>query len=497
MLHNVKIKAGQHTEIAKQGKFINVVLAAGEIEVRIRLNNSQVFQTTLVSGMAFPVPQGFQSVAITSDVSQQTKVWLSDIPLTYTSLDSRVVGASAIESTSAKVQFGTPQQLLPARAGRGKSIINATENIKVGGVNVSPSSAVTIPANTPFEISTQGALFAYSENPANGGNMVVDEVGGTFGYVDKVTAILNDKLAYCEQDNELLVTNNSYINRYNAADGSLIQAINLGQYGEFAPYDHVFKVLHKHGSDYYAVMSESGNTSLIKYDSVTKGVTETTLLNQGGEIQDARIDVINNRLCALVTVGAEVRLYHGSLTNVQSYTLPSFGSFAPYALGMWGASFIGVYGLQNKVTSTDKGVSFSAVTPIGFNVTSRGIHRDEQTGYLYTYTNTNMIKRSTDGVSFEDVHQSIKNIYAMWIAGGFVYAVGEGFFSYSTDSGASWKVVSLAEVTGDNGLDTMYSIDVAPTGHIYIHSPVNGLYRLGGKSLAVGGLDVAIMSEVN
>ena len=67
MLENILINAGLHTEIAKQGKFISVVLAAGTVRARIRKVGGQVLATNLVSGMAFPVPEGFESVAFRSD----------------------------------------------------------------------------------------------------------------------------------------------------------------------------------------------------------------------------------------------------------------------------------------------------------------------------------------------------------------------------------------------------------------------------------------------
>lgn len=499
MLHNIKINAGQHTEIAKQGKFINVVLAAGEIEARIRLNNNQTFQTSLVSGMAFPVPQGFQSASFSSDTSQQTKIWLSDLPLTYTSLDSRVVGSNAIESKSAKVAFGSPTQLLAAQAGRGKSIISASEDIKIGGVNVSPSSAVNIPANVPFEISTQGALFAYSDNPANSGGVVVAPENGAFNSVDSGFLSVSGKVTYCDKDDELLVLSNSSIYRYKATDFSLIQELSVIAHGSFARYDDVSRLMRKRGNDYYSFVSKNGETSLIKYNSETKGITAIKVADAGGTVKNFAIDFDGERSCVLVTLGdGTLQLYHGTLSSWALYVLPDFGVFGAAVVSLVGADYIAAYGLQNMVESTDNGVTFGAVKPIGHNLSGFVVH-DKQTGYYYTKTNTNLIKRSLDGVDFlDDVYQSADNIYTFMAAGGHLYGAGDDVLIYSPDSGATWVRWTLAELTGDDGLNSVYSIDVSPSGFLYVFNYTNReIYRFGGNFELVGGLDVAIMSEVN
>lgn len=498
MLNNIKINAGLYTEKAGTGRHINIVLAAGEIEARVRMSNGETFQTTLISGMSFEVPRGFVAVAFTSDVSQQTKVWLSDLPLTYSSQDSRVVGSSAVESYSKKVMFSTPTELLSAKAGRGKSLISASEDIKIGGVGVSPSSAVNIPANVPFEISTQGALFAYSENPANAGSVVVS-IGDT-GFKTSESGVVaqTGQMVYAERDSEFLIISGGTINRYKAADFSFIQSINVGVHGTFPPYDNMNSPMQKSGDDYYSFVSKNGSTSLIKYDSKTKGFTEVNVAATGGEVEDFKVDTANNRSCVLVVLSSGVReLHFGTLDSWSVYAVPDFGSFDATILSMFGADYIGVYGLQNMIESLDGGVSFSAVKPIGFNL-STVVLEDKQTGFFYTKTNTNLIKRSTDGIVFGDLYQATFNIYSLYVAGGYIYGVGEGGFVYSDDGGETFTNYTFESITGDANKNTLYSVDTSPDGFVYVLDYGSStVYRLGGESVPVGGLDVAILSEVN
>jgi len=162
MLHNILLKAGEYTEIAKQGKFLNVVLAAGEITARIRMNDLSTFETKLVSGMAFPVPQGFQSVAFFSDTSQQTKIWLGNLPLTYAPMESKVVGSSALQSRKEKTFFNKPTITVESASGRGKIILQAEKDFFVGGAGMSISNSVKVKSGDLFSLNTQGAIYTYS-----------------------------------------------------------------------------------------------------------------------------------------------------------------------------------------------------------------------------------------------------------------------------------------------------------------------------------------------
>mgnify|MGYP003111191479 CR=1 FL=1 len=164
MLHNILLKAGEWNPIAKQGKFINVVLAAGDISARITKLNNQTFETKLVSGMAFPIPDGFQSVAFLSEVSQQTKVWLGDLPLTYSPQESRIVGSSAIESKTVKLYSDKVTEILPAANGRSKSFISGLGDIKVGGVDVDSRKGIPVASGERFEIETQGAIYGFADS---------------------------------------------------------------------------------------------------------------------------------------------------------------------------------------------------------------------------------------------------------------------------------------------------------------------------------------------
>ncbi len=162
MLQNILLKAGEWNSIAKQGKFINVVLAAGDISARITKLNNQTFETKLVSGMAFPVPDGFQSVAFFSEANQQTKIWLGDLPLTYSPINSKLVGSEALSSTQVKSFYNLPLPTVPAKSQRGKVTLQAEKDFFLGGAGIAVGNAIKVSAFERFEVNTQGAIYTYS-----------------------------------------------------------------------------------------------------------------------------------------------------------------------------------------------------------------------------------------------------------------------------------------------------------------------------------------------
>jgi hypothetical protein len=165
MLRNILINAGRFTGIATAGNHVNVVLAAGEIEIRAELENGRTYSTPAVQGMAIELPR-FKNIQVSGKTSQQTKIWVGEIPLSYSPDSARQVGSNALLSSVGYVYSGYPHELLPAEVGRNKITLTPAQDIFIGGSNLSEKNGVLLPAGQTFTMATQGAVFAL-ENSGN------------------------------------------------------------------------------------------------------------------------------------------------------------------------------------------------------------------------------------------------------------------------------------------------------------------------------------------
>lgn len=211
MLFNVLLNAGLETKPEARGRFINVVLAAGTIRARIQNANGRVWSTNLVSGMAFDNGENFDSVSFVSESSQQCKIWISDIPLTYAPDTTREVGSSSLSSTVGGVFSGVATELLPAEAGRNKVTVSPAGNILLGGVGLNLNNGIPIAAGQVFTLNTQGAVYALETSgsypPAYTATFTRDDVASPV--VEGNSAAEWDNLAVDVINGNYIVTNYS------------------------------------------------------------------------------------------------------------------------------------------------------------------------------------------------------------------------------------------------------------------------------------------------
>lgn len=487
MLHNVKINAGQHTNIAKQGRFINVVLAAGVIEARIRLNDGQMFQTQLVSGMAFPVPNGFQSASFSSSSDQQVKVWLSDLPLTYSPLESRVVGSSAVVSSAHKVYYGKVTELIPAESGRGKVVISPQEDIYIGGVGVVPTSAIKIDAGTRFEISTQGALHAYSLVAKNAAQVAtVANENSTLLAAPKPVGLTSVKASafFDGQDGaigKVLVDHAGKLSVIDNDNGRALQDIYT------TPFLNGYGVAI--ASDYYVLRKSGADVYLVKINMLDFSSTETIVYTH-----TENVGYVESFCLSVDKIG-----------------------FNLYVSGTYHYIFGDRGGLAKKVTP-----------PYDLNEAPHGVILS--TGELVLRFNTTLA-RTADGVEWSTsalgfAADADAPIYKD-AASDIIYQPDSGILMKSLDKGASWEVAyhtgsgweidAVSAVGGNITLTTLLGIHVSQSDGSFKFFPVNNLsaraisptrtgevYCMGndfkivtGDVEEAGGLDVAVLREVN
>lgn len=159
MLFDLKLSDGFWNQINREARHINIVLAAGEIQVRFVSKKGANYQTKMVQGMALELPK-FDRVEIKGETDQQIKVWVSDVPLSYSPDSSRQVGSNALRSSVGYVYSGYPHALLPAEIGRNKITLTPQQDIYIGGTNLNTKNGVLLKAGQVFSMATQGAVYA-------------------------------------------------------------------------------------------------------------------------------------------------------------------------------------------------------------------------------------------------------------------------------------------------------------------------------------------------
>jgi hypothetical protein len=493
MLHNVLLKAGFSTEIAKQGRFLNVVLAAGEVEARIRLVTGEVLQTNIVSGMAFPVSQGFISVSFLSGETQKVKVWLGDLPLTYSPIESKIVGSTALISTVAKASFGDAKQLLPERVGRKSLTINSSKSLFVGSSDVRPSSAIEIPANTNFTLDTQAALWGYSSDKTDKTQLVADL---SKGLVDEPSVFFAGVNV-----NKGFITYMDYIGMYALVGGGgflELRGINETEYktlitdvdgnGTFGRFSNGDLVCYK-------------NTSL-KVISALDGTLRS--IGTFFPASTDRITVDSNSDNIASFQSASMVLHTGNEINgltEKAHPLTSTPDVKLVSLIYSATGKLIILSLNHYCISPDNGLTWGLVQdlPSNYGQASVGsLGADMLSGAIYYGdVNGDLYKSSNDGVSFELVKVSalgwsgLPMIEAIHCVGDSVAITNGGGTCYSLDGGETW-----VDIIYDAYQSTVNGIVISPDGILSTHRKRHRYLKASSTAL-VGGLSVRVLEEIN
>lgn len=503
MLHNVLIKANKHTEIAKQGKFINIVLASGELSARIRMGDGQIFETKLISGMSFPVPQGYVSVAFTSETSQQTRIWLGDLPLTYSPLDSKIVGSSSAQTTESEVYYNTFTEVLPARVGRQKAILYCAEDFYFGGQGVTYANAMKHNANTPLQLDTQAPILAFSKNSLlERLSYIKTSASMTFKQTATVTGT-TEELHYNPLRNEYFSHNGEIQTRpVTLFDGDTTTITTENTEGGFVKHtrkltDATLGLFQFDNSDmYYTVLD------LADYSQISK-----TLLISGVSNAVYSADIVGQKWLVVMSSGGQPA-YSGNIDGTNCVLIDKSGAGSPtggYAYGLINNDgdtvLISKAGKQTAITG-DNGATWQNGS---FSTFAReGGFCDRSTGYIYLAQENGWgfsFMRSIDGgVTFHLDPVTAEQDGAGWgqgnkahkVLNGHFYFIGEGryFITYSPDDG--WARFDLGAVLNPD------AVSLNSDGSIIISSPNNQPYSaFVGEIAHAGGLMVSAFETIN
>lgn len=485
MLNNIQLNAGLETNQAKQGRYINVVLAAGEIIARIRLSSGEVMQTSLVSGMAFPVPQGFLSVSFSSGISQQIKVWLGDLPLTFTPETSRSVGSSSVESISTQVFSGEASEIIPAKIGRNKLSIMPSKDIFIGGVGVGVKNGIKIKANEVFNLSTQSSIYAF-------------EVSGQYppSHTSKVTPF---DLSGAE-----LVSGTNPVSGFVLSSDNL-SAITMTSFGAFylmrlsdwneqaiIPTDNTKgAIVGYYLGDYKddVVFTSRHNSNGAFWCKINKNTREFSAhnINTIGASRCEHFDFYGD---SCVTVDGSNYLYYSDDSGVT-------WNKSALSTGLTGVT----YGIQTNsegrvyvahsgaiAYTDDKGDNWSSVSAPAAISGEHAITIDKSNDKLFVSTVTGVYSTNDSGTTW--VHElSIAGLTGVVSRLGTVFAVSDESVALKSDS-ENWLTYSLPNGKASRGAA------ISGAGFVFAGYASETLI-IKGSTVSVGGVDVAVMAEVN
>ncbi|MBU2871970.1 hypothetical protein [Colwellia sp. E2M01] len=509
MLQNILLKANEWNSISALGKHINVVLAAGDIDARITMQNSTTFETKLVSGMAFPVPVGFVSVAFRSEVTQQTKIWLGDLPLSYIPLELKTVGASSLTQSRKSVFFGKITELVPPRIGRGKVTVQANKAFNIGGIGSTLNSTITIQAGDSFSINTQDAIYAHSldkddievevSKPAI--PMQVNRASADVGQCDDMyfNHVLNEVMAY--------------------------RGYGLKFYALSADLSTMGASLPCNGGSSFNLMIGTGRVV---------GDTLVILCLVGGKMTERTIELsdysyIDKDISGGVSVGnaghAEI---YGSKYLVKygpnsgdNVVIGSFDNSSAQVVDLstlnWtnkiaAAAYINkdgniaVMGRDGVCAVTeDLGVTWTSV-PLSIadtytNEKKTGI--DTERGRIYLCSGSDIFYSSDGGYTYNDMIEAPmmngrhSDIQRFGVSGGYLHILTrDGVLSYDVEAGA-WDSLQLRGVVGGDITHRGLAVDNSGKVFLLLQSAGVHVIELAGEVVTVGGLGVSIMSELN
>jgi hypothetical protein len=498
MLQNIKLNAGLYTELAGNGRFVNVVLAAGELQIRLRSRDGSTFQTQLVSGMAFELPRGFVSAAFLSEVTQQTKVWLSDLPLTYTPIEQKIVGSAAVISNSGKAFFGDALEMLPQRLGRKGVSIFANEDFYIGGIDVNQINAVKVTANETTKIDTQAALYAFSLNSANAPKKIV--IAGSEPEILESQSYLGVR-TYGVTQAAMAAPQEGVVDKIYTAGGGGVATVTNDEL-RFGATVYSGSVRGTGGAEtgagynnHYYTVTISGNTlSLVDIDMATGDYVENVIYTHTESISITYFRVNNGRIAiACNSASYDGFALVGELGGeiVLKPFVAGFGTAGDMQLLSTGAVVVTKTALTSYSNLIDAGFSVPVATPYeSFNINSLSLDKASDTIYIHY---SNFISKSGNmGVSWQGAFGGIDSTVVSVSVNDGSAIIAAYYKVYISDGLGGLIEVPYPTESGMN----VKRVFPTPTGEIYIKDGAD-LHILQGESKISGGLDVAIMEEIN
>lgn len=495
MLKNILINAGRFTPIATAGNHINIVLAAGEIEIRAELENGSVYSTPAVQGMALELPR-FKSVHVGGKTSQQTKIWVGDIPLSYSPDTQRAVGSNALSSSVVQVFSNSVTEILPAQVGRNKITLNPSKEIYIGGADITLKSGIKLPANAPFTLQTQGAVYAFEKSGEYPLSYTAELTPADL-QTPKIWSGGRNNSAYLEPQSKShvwqFVLNQKAVYKHDRDTGGEVTS-KLANYNFTEHYVRVDDLVLWAHTNYASDVTylvwfdlETGAESSRVIDTFTDDYTE--MFYRAGVLY-----FLGGRTKSVVTLNFYDEAYKTAPFVVLGQPVPIATTIPQGVLVGAGGEIIAI-GEDEAYISEDNGQTWEKLANV---LSTNGIHAtygnwlmDKENDFIFATFDGTDIYRSIDyGRTFEKVIDNAYGaIYGMSEYNGnvIVSAANATYFW----NGKEW-VTHVHDYSESSEFPT-----INPTGRVYTNHGSSNVNVYEGQRVAKNGLPVAVMAEIN
>lgn len=497
MIFTLTVKPNEPTKVNRQGRFIHIVAAASEIDLRfVGANMGIDDRTKALQGMAIELAAPIDELIIFSDVAQTVQVWLSDTKLTYGLSETIQAGSRGLNSYSQKIASGEAQILSPAAVGRGKVTIFPDDDIFVGGANLNAKNGIKVLAGEKFEFATQAEIRAFAANKqyqpvfvpqlaANDnfksfdtllGNVDIVVKGGRYWYVGSAKGI------YRFDDN----------NHRTLVSDAVSSAYGLCMYVPTSDGGFIF--------------AKSGTSEITLFNIETEVSYSKLPVGFAGEsIVSLSVDKDKNVLLTRKAPDGTLQAFVGQFdtidTQITEVTTPEMQAVTVDAANQ--SERLGdvwVIAAKDKVFSTvDAGVNWHVSPFVDFDHLATRVHIDPVTHDLFARQSDNAIYKSSDGgATWEEFFNRNSSLCSFFLKsyGDHVYILGNVFLHYSNDGGASWFEWDINEVaTPQNSVSQFMSLNVLSEG-VYIGYSSGSLYQFDDiPASQVGGFNVSLLAE--
>ncbi|GAB1620628.1 hypothetical protein AAOGI_06780 [Agarivorans albus] len=178
MIRTLNLKAGIPLNIALIGRYLNILVAAGNIRVEASGEQGGKFNSELYKGCAITLVKDFDAFSFTSDVEQQVKVWISQHPMTTIASSIRSIGSENLSAYNRQLFFNQRVELVPARPERGSVRIQPKTSLIIGGEDISLEQGFALNSGESIKLDTQGAIYGLCSDPTVNAVEVPDLEGG-------------------------------------------------------------------------------------------------------------------------------------------------------------------------------------------------------------------------------------------------------------------------------------------------------------------------------
>lgn len=507
MLHTLGLKQGQWEPINGEARHINIVLAAGVIDVRVKKRGSSAYATEMVGGMALELPV-FDSVEIRSDTDQVVKVWVSELPLNYSPDSTRELGANALRSSVGYVYSGYPYELLPAEVGRNRITLTPSQDIYIGGTNVSPKNGVLLPAGKTFTMATQGAVWA------------LEQSGNFEPYFTALVDVNQSIDAFVEGgigDGFSVFYENSARTR---AWGWRSNKTST----RFYEYDPKTKAYAENYTTFYsngAFGADAGEITVLGDDKLS---LYTSRYCGQFDLNTGQYDDYSDGLLSIDDIAGYVvagQYHYVAMHNGEIYRAPDrttdwalYASAPPNTIGTkWRLSGFDVFDDGRVVWANEYQLFYTIDGTAwvqgerGDMLSQAGLQIDRANDILYAFDNDVLRKSFDNGASWHvefdtnDFGLPSRAPSAFKVVNGCIVAAAFDWIAFRNPVTGEW---AAKEVNENSRQRNEQGISISPSGLInFYFKPNNGneahgaYLNIQGERIPVGGLPIAIMSEVN